>query len=230
MDEAVGARWKPWVTYGLIGVNSAVFLFCLAIGVSATSPDPVTMHHLGGSSKVATLGMGEWWRVLTAAFLHYGVIHLALNMYSLYALGGPVERLVGRPAYGAIYLVSALFGGVVSLLTMGGNSVSAGASGAVFGVMGALGAFLLVNRARVEPDVWKREMTQLGIMLAVNLVYGFTNPRIDNGAHVGGLLAGAGATWLLARPMELGVRKKRAGLVAAGGVAVTVGLLFLMSR
>ncbi|MCC6624143.1 MAG: rhomboid family intramembrane serine protease [Deltaproteobacteria bacterium] len=229
MNADADRPWKPWITYSLIGINVAVFLFCVVVGVSPTSPDPVTMHNLGGSSKVATLGMGEWWRVITAAFLHYGVIHLALNMYSLFALGGPVERMLGRPAYASVYFVSALFGGVVSLITMGRNSVSAGASGAVFGVIGALGAYLLVHRARIEPEVWKREMMQLGIMLAINLVYGFTNPGIDNGAHIGGLIAGAGATFLLAR-IEDDARKKRAWLVAAGGMATTLGLLFVLSR
>ena len=230
MSDTNEPSWKPKVTYVLIGLNVAVFLFCVAIGMSFTAPDPGFMHDLGGSSKSATLGMHQWWRVITAAFLHYGIIHLALNMYSLFALGGPVERMLGRPAYLAVYVVAALFGGVVSLMTMGAGSVSAGASGAVFGVIGALGAFLLVNRSRIDPDVWKREMGQLGIMLAVNLVYGFTNPRIDNGAHMGGLVAGALATWFLASPMTEGARRTRSWMVVGGGVAVTLGLLFVMSR
>ncbi|MCC6620616.1 MAG: rhomboid family intramembrane serine protease [Deltaproteobacteria bacterium] len=229
-DADTAARSKPWVTLTIIGLNVVVFLLCLVLGADVLSPSPTTMHILGGSSKVATLGGHDWWRVVTAAFLHYGIIHLALNMFSLYALGTLVERLLGRRPYAAVYLVSALLGGVVSLLTMSRNAVSVGASGAVFGIIGALGTYLLVNRARIDPDAWKRSMGQVGLMLGVNLVYGFTNPSIDNGAHVGGLLAGAAATWLLAAPMPDAARAKRALAVAGGGVAVTLGLLFVMSR
>jgi membrane associated rhomboid family serine protease len=166
---------RPLVTYSLIGVNVAIFLVQFAAGVNAVAGD-------WGMWPVGVAVNGEWWRLVTAAFLHGSFLHIAFNMYVLYALGPTLERILGHSRYLLLYLLAALGGGVASYVFSDIRTVSVGASGAIFGLMGAL----VVAGRRLRYDV-----TQVLILLGINVAIGFFSPGVDWRAHLGGLVTGA---------------------------------------
>ncbi|MFW0789990.1 rhomboid family intramembrane serine protease [Gordonia sp. CPCC 205333] len=175
-----GAR--PLVTYTLIAINVAVFGICAAqansTDVAAYLPPLFDRWALSGIDLAA----GEYWRLLTAGFLHLSLIHLGVNMVSLYLLGVSLEPALGPRQYTAIYL-TALFGGSAAVAVFGKPEVlTAGASGAIYGLMGALLVLVLRARTSVAPVI--------GI-IAVNVVLSLTLPNISILAHLGGLLFGA---------------------------------------
>lgn len=174
------------MTWLLIAANVAMFVVELATGVDATNPRGDQLLPLGADFAPLTLH-GEWWRLGASMFLHFGFMHIAGNMLGL-AYGRIVEVLFGHIGFLAIYIVSGLIGGVVSLSHH--LAISAGASGAVFGLFGAFAAFLLLRRESIEPAVWQPVARQLGGILVLNLVLGLTVSGIDMSAHVGGLVGG----------------------------------------
>jgi len=133
---------------------------------------------------------GEYWRLLTAMFLHVGTTHLAVNSIGLLILGMQVERLFGHYRFAAMYILAGLSGSVASF-AFNSIGVAAGASGAIFGVFGALVAFFVVRR-NIMGEMGRQTLTGLLVLLAINLFYGFASPGIDNFAHVGGFVAGFG--------------------------------------
>ena len=219
-------RDKPWVTYVLIAANVAMFGVELAAGASAISPTPQQMIDLGGNFAPVTLH-GEWWRIVSSMFLHYGAIHIGMNMICLYQ-ARVVEQLYGKLGYVAIYLVAGLLGGVASL-ARNTNAVSAGASGAVFGVFGAFGAFLVLRKAAMDEEVWRKTTRQIVTFVAINLVYGMSVPGIDMSAHIGGLFGGfaVGAVLLAGKSSEA-QRTVRSAVATLAGIAITVGALMTL--
>jgi rhomboid protease GluP len=135
-----------------------------------------------------TVMQGEWWRLLTAMFLHGGMTHLLMNMFSLYLIGRGVENYFEKKAYVSLYLFSGFIGGLASLYVHP-ESVGIGASGAIFGVFGALAGFFLAHRDKIESHS-KAFMKDFGLVLGLNLVLGLSIPAIDVSAHIGGLVAG----------------------------------------
>lgn len=187
----------PPITLALIAINVAVFIFTVVVGGDMMHPPTTTLQKLGANIYGVT-DHGEWWRLLTSMFLHAGLIHILLNMYGLYSLSLFFEPAMGRVKYLVIYLVAGLVGSLASLyITKPGTGV--GASGAVFGIMGGVAVYLLVNRSRYDQTAWKKQMMELGVVFAVNIIYGLMRPEIDDAAHLGGLVAGAGMTWALLR-------------------------------
>lgn len=213
-------RSQSWVLYGLIAANVAMFGVEVAAGASPIGPSPQQMIELGGSYPPLTLG-GEWWRLGSSLFLHFGILHLALNMLCLYQARA-VEPAFGRVGFLVIYLLAGLGGGIASLIASSGNVVSAGASGCVFGVYGAFGAKLVLHRDRFEPEAWMGTMRRLGTFLVLNMVVGLTTAGISVSAHVGGFIVGAalGAALLAGAGAEQ-ARMRRALGFAALGVALT---------
>jgi rhomboid protease GluP len=140
---------------------------------------------------------GEWWRLGTAMFLHGGVLHIALNGWALYQLGGLFEAWMGSTRMAVTYLFSGLAGSVASLFFLRGD-LSVGASGAIFGVLGALVGVLVRRRDRLRPQA-KALLTQLLTWAGINVFLGFSTPNIDNAAHLGGAAAGF-ALGLLMKP------------------------------
>nr|MBA2332859.1 rhomboid family intramembrane serine protease [Actinomycetota bacterium] len=177
------------VTPILIGINVAVYLLTLAAGAS--------INGVGG--RVYEQGVlfgplvadGEWWRLVTSTFMHYGPFHLLMNMYSLYLLGGALEATLGRVRYVALYLVSGLAGSAGALL-LSPNSLTLGASGAIFGVIGAI--FILERQGvSVFPG------SVVGLLVA-NLAFTFLFAKfISVGGHLGGLAGGVLAALALSR-------------------------------
>ena len=213
--------WKPWVTYGLIAANLAMFAFELSQGAGGSGPSPVEMIALGGDFGPLTRG-GESWRLVTAMFLHFGVIHLGMNMVCLYQIRF-VERMLGRAEYLALYFAAGLVGGLASLATHP-LAVSAGASGAVFGMFGAFTAVMVVRRKQIDPGAWQRTMRSLGTFFAINLVFGLAQSGIDVTAHVGGLAVGFVGAFLLAKTATPTAKPLLRALVVAGvGAGIAFG-------
>jgi rhomboid protease GluP len=182
----------------------------------------------GGNFGPVTL-QGEQWRLFTSMFLHYGALHIVMNMIGLLDGGRHVERMFGGAGFAALYLISGLAGSLASALR--GGAVSAGASGAIFGVFGAFGAFLYLHRDRLDRAQVSKQSRGLLIFLAYNLLFGLTTPGIDMSAHVGGLIAG----FITGIALEAGTSedpssKRRSLLVAVLGVALVAGAAYLVPR
>ncbi len=182
--HASSTTHEPVLTYALIGINVAVALGALLGGASATGGGGLGGSTLleEGSVSRATIADGEYYRLLTAGFLHAGFFHLLFNMLSLYILGTLLEPVVGRLRFGLIYFVSLLAGSFGALL-VDPNAPTVGASGAIFGLMAAA-AIVMRNRGLSIME------SGLGIWIALNLVITFTVPNISIGGHIGGLIGG----------------------------------------
>ena len=195
---------RAYVTPAIIALNVAVFIAMWLAGADLVKPSSEVQIQFGSNFRPLTW-TGEEWRLLTSAFLHFGIVHIALNMYALYQGGSLVERLFGSTRFALIYLLSALSGSVVSGWWHPLRN-SAGASGAIFGVYGALLAFLAVRRADIPPNMAEEHRQQRVLFCMYSLVIGWAHPLIDNAAHIGGLLAGFVSGAILARPFTVEAR------------------------
>jgi membrane associated rhomboid family serine protease len=201
------------VTLTLIGLNVAVFVLSLGVrnldlrfGNLALGGDPFTGQVIG-------VAKGQYYRLLTSAFLHAGVLHILFNMFALAQIGPVLEQALGRVRYLALYLLSALGGSVAAFLLAPPNQPSVGASGAIFGLFGAY--YVVVRRLGGETG-------PIVILLVVNLVITFSVPSIDWRAHLGGLVTGA----LIATVFAYAPRGPRQStLHAAACVAVAAALV-----
>ena len=181
---------EPILTYTLIGMNVLAYLGTIVSGSSVSGSVGGTDSLLYKAALNGPLvANGDWWRVVTSGFMHYGPLHLAFNMYALYILGTMLEPAVGRARFGLIYLVS-LIAGSIGALVLSPNSLTAGASGAVFGLMGA--AVVVMRHRGINPME-----SGIVIWLGLNLAITFTSSNISVGGHIGGLIGGAVAAWLL---------------------------------
>jgi rhomboid protease GluP len=187
------------ITYALIAINALVFLAMVASGVSFTQPSPQDVFTWGGDFGPATVGAHQWWRLLTSCFVHFGIIHIGLNMYVLYQIGPFIETVFGRARYLLIYFLSGLAGSLVSVF-IHPNAVGAGASGAIFGLYGAVFGFLLIHRRTLNPAVTSSIGKSAGIFVLYNVVFGAMQGTTDLSAHLGGLVAGLLAGAALVRP------------------------------
>jgi rhomboid protease GluP len=176
-------------TYFLISINVMIFLIMVLRGVPIFSPGGRQLLDWGADYGPATLGAGQYWRVVTAAFLHFGLLHLAINMWSLYIVVPPIERLFGKTMTFAIYLLTGAGASMLSLFWHP-NSVGAGASGALFGFIGAIIAFFHFAHLETHPELVRSVRSWAVRMAVINLVFGMTMPGIDNMAHFGGLVTG----------------------------------------
>jgi rhomboid protease GluP len=199
------------VVAAIIVANIGVYLFMVARGVPWMSPTVGDLIAWGANFGPRTLA-GQPWRLATNVFLHYGALHLFMNMLALWSAGPMVERIFGPARVAAIYAFAAVCASFASI-AVHPQVVSAGASGAVFGIYGALGAFLLRHRGTVPALVLKRLGNVAGGFIVYNVIFGLAHPAIDNAAHLGGLAGGALAGAWLARPLE-GPRPRAPGPVA----------------
>jgi membrane associated rhomboid family serine protease/Flp pilus assembly protein TadD len=191
---------RVWVTRAIVGLNALVFALMVASGVSLMDPTVPDLLAWGANFGPATTG-GEWWRLLTAAFIHIGALHIALNMWCLWGAGDLAERIYGNAAFAVLYLQSAVGGSLVSLLVESGRA-SAGASGAVFGVYGALLSVLALNKGAIPPQVFRNLAKGTVGFVLFNVWFGLSLEGIDNAAHLGGLATGFVAGWCLRRPLD----------------------------
>ena len=166
---------------------------------------------------------GEWWRLLSSIFLHGGVIHLALNGYVLWIFGTAIERDIGRVSTLAVFLVTGVFAGATSFAFASGFTVAVGASGAIFGLVGAFVAYNYLRRSHVLAQARLRSAIS---MLLINLVIGFSIPVIDWRAHVGGMVAGLVAGFAVDPSRPAAIRRVAA---ASGLVALLVAAAALVA-
>lgn len=204
---------RPVATYALIAINIAVFAACM---ITANSIDvgvsPLMLH---GELVRGNVVLGEYWRLLTAGFLHYSLIHLAVNMISLYILGRDLEIALGTARFVMVYLTSLFGGSAAVMLFQDDGTRSAGASGAIYGLMGAM--LVVVLRLRVSP-------TPVLAIIGINLVMSLSLPGISLPAHVGGLIFGAAATAALiygSRLLPASARTER-NAVVVGWISMAV--------
>jgi membrane associated rhomboid family serine protease len=225
------ARSRPVVTNALIALNVAVYVAGIGAGLN-TRDSFIYGGGLVGEARIfegrqyqlfapfghlVGVAHGEWWRMLTSGFLHAGLLHVALNMWVLYQLGQLLEPALGRLRFALVYVVSMLCG-AFGVLLLSSTGFTVGASGAVFGLMGAaVAAFRSRGIGMFD--------TGLGGAIVLNLVFTFAIPGISIGGHVGGLIGGFVAGWIL---HDLGPRYLHApnltiAAVAALGLAAAAG-------
>jgi membrane associated rhomboid family serine protease len=198
-------------------------------GVNPYSPDISHLLRWGANFGPLTVN-GQWYRLLTATFVHVGGLHLLFNMWVLWEVGRAVERLLGSIPFAVMYLVSGLVGSLVSLYWHP-LLVSAGASGAIFGVCGALFGFLVRRRAAIPPEVFAKVRKSGVAFLLFNLAFGLLVPNIDLAAHAGGraagVLRGRARGGSPRRPAAVGRGARAVGVAAAGALVVGAGIYLL---
>jgi membrane associated rhomboid family serine protease len=193
---------------GLVVVNVVVFLITRrnpAQSYLRFAMVPTRIHH------------GQWYRLITAAFLHANTEHVLFNMITLLVIGSPVEALVGRLRFGAIYLIAGIGGSVCSYLLSPSDIEGIGASGAIFGLFGAYA--VLARHHRFDTRL-------VLILIVVELVISFVDPGVDWRAHIGGLVVGAAVTWGFS--LVGGWRRGRRGGGEVAVTAVILGVLALL--
>jgi rhomboid protease GluP len=211
----------PVVTWTILGVNLLFLLVEAAFSGSArglVSPSGGALCRLGALNSAAIAESGQWWRLFTVMVLHAGILHFAVNSWALWIFGPVLEQLLGRFRFVLLYLVSGLSASALSL-SLRHTELAVGASGAIFGLLGALIAFFL--RRRAHPGS-QGQLRNLLFVLAVNLLLGARIPGVDNTAHIGGLLGGFATMTLL----DLAARRRDLEALAyAIPTAIAIGLV-----
>src|SRR5881397_1307148 len=213
---------RPIITRSLVGLNVVAFLATALLGVSVIEPSAGELLRWGADFGPRTL-TAQPWRLFTSTFLDFGIVHLALNMWCLWALGALAEPLFGWAAFLLLYLVSGLGASVASMLVHP-MVVSAGASGAIFGVAGGLITQLKLRHDGLKLPVPRSALGSVVAFVGYNLVFSLTRPNVDIAGHVGGLLVGLWLGALLQRGS--GTEPTRLSLpsaAAALGVALVIG-------
>ena len=181
---------RPWVTYGIIGVCVLIFVWmCVLDPNSFMNPDSELLVRFGADYSPITIEAGQWWRLITSGFVHIGILHILCNLYTLYGFGNLTERIFGHSLFFLIYFGSLLTGSLLSLAMYSEPVISGGASGAIFGVFGALAAYLLRMRSEIPGPVFKTLLEELksfavGALMLVFIAW------VNNWAHLGGALGG----------------------------------------
>lgn len=213
--DRIFSKKTPIVTYTIMLICLVAFLAMYIFGNG--SEDIQTLLRFGANLDVLTKG-GQYYRLLTCMFLHIGFIHIILNMYSLYIIGPQVESFFGKVKYLFIYIFSGICGSILSL-AFSHNVVSAGASGAIFGLLGSILYFGYYYRAYLGNVV----KSQILPIILINLVIGFMMTGIDNAAHIGGLLGGIVAS------MAVGIPDKSTRFERTNGwIILAIYLMFIV--
>ena len=172
------------LTLILIGINIVMFLITAFLSRNIFDIDSKILSDWGAKDNIL-IAQGQIWRLLTCAFLHSGLVHIACNMYSLYIIGPQIQQIYGTKKYLVIYISSCITSSLLSYF-MSPYGISVGASGGIFGLMGALLAFAIVERHKIN----KKYMSSLIQIIVINLFIGLSIKNIDNFAHIGGLIGG----------------------------------------
>ena len=205
---------KPVVTYALILINVFMFLFPL---INGTTEEFYNLF----ASYGPFVKMGDYYRLISAAFMHANIAHLIFNMYALWIIGMQLESFIGKWRYLVVYLFSAISGSLLSVIVTP-DAVSVGASGAIFGLLGALLYFGYHYRVYLGTVI----KSQIIPLIVINLLLGFMVPGIDNAAHIGGLIGGA------LMMIGVGVKYKSSNFERINGLivsAIYLGFLIYMA-
>lgn len=210
---------KPIITYLLIIVNIIIFILMYIFGKGSYDTNTLIKF---GANYIPYTKSGEYYRLITSAFLHIGELHLFFNMYALYVIGSEIEQFFGRMKYILIYFFSAIMGSLFTLTLSPENTVSAGASGAIFGLFGAMLYFGFTYRGYIGKSI----INQILPVVLINLFIGLTTPGIGNAAHIGGLIGG------YALSMGLGANIEETRSSKINGMIITMiltGFMIYMS-
>jgi len=206
------------VTLTLIAVNVVVFLLTAASGAGVAAGNGRSSIYDNFALIPVQVAHGEWYRLVSSMFLHYGILHIGFNMWALYVIGMPLEGMLGRSRFAALYFLSGIGGSVMSFALGPIGQAAAGASGAIFGLFGAF--FVILRRRNLETG---------GILglIVINLVLSFTFANIDWRGHVGGLIVGSvlGAVFAYAPSGPSRDRLQAAGCLAVAVVLAATGVL-----
>lgn len=192
----------PVVSIAVASACVVVFLLMLSSGGSLFEPTTEQIVHWGGNDS-ALIVSGQWWRLITSCFVHVGVIHLAMNMWCLCALGTMTEKFYGRVRFSVLYILAGIGGSIAGCL-FHPATVSAGASGAIFGLAGGTLALCVCLKERLPAERFISQITSMLAFVCYNLFYGFAKPHIDNAAHIGGLVTG----FAVGLPLAASIRTK----------------------
>lgn len=206
---------KPTVTYLIILINLIVFGLMYVFGNGSENIDTLIKF---GANYAPLTKSGEYYRLITSAFLHIGVIHLLCNLYALYVIGPQIEQFFGRIKYILIYLFSAIMGSLFTLVLSGDSTVSAGASGAIFGLFGAILYFGYTYRGYIGNAI----ISQIVPVVLLNLFIGLTSTNIGNAAHIGGLVGG----YVMSLSLGADIDESRSQKI--NGIVVTILLTIFM--
>ncbi len=219
------------ITKLLVAVNLLVFAAMLVGGAGLWHSSNSVQLAWGANFGPATQD-GEWWRLGTALFLHFGAVHLTLNLWALWDAGQLVERMYGHARFACIYFASGLTGNLLSLVAHRGLAISGGASGAIFGLFGALLIFLWRERHNLHPKEFRWFFWGAAGFALASLVLGLLITGIDNAAHIGGFLSGILGGIIFAQPAgiieRLSLRFRRIRLLA--GAAFVLAIVILISQ
>lgn len=208
------------LTDWLIAANLVMFLLTELIDFFFTRYISTSALILLSAKVNALIALGEYWRLLSAMFLHANFLHVTFNMLALHIIGRDIERFYGKKKFLAIYFISGLVGSGFSYLFISG--VSVGASGAIFGLMGA-NLYLY----KVNPNVYKRIYgTDFIMLIGINLLIGFIGPNIDIAGHIGGLIAGFTTAWALGLTHESSTDVKRIPFQAITLLLLIIPIVF----
>jgi membrane associated rhomboid family serine protease len=206
----------------LIAINVVVYLVEIAKGGGGLSIGTLTVYEMGGLFGPAVSELGDWWRVITSGFVHVSIFHIGFNMFLLFFMGRLLEPAIGTLRFVVLYFAALLAGSFVALW-FSPDTVSAGASGAIFGL---LGATFIIARGRQMDAV----AGEIGFLIVFNLIYSFAAAGISIGAHIGGLVAGvicgllivAGERGRLGRSNHLAI--ELAAMIAIGVLSFVLAL------
>lgn len=190
--------WRYPITYGIILLNVLAYLWSIVQSGDVVDIGLRALVDMGALYGPVIVFNGEWWRLLSAMFLHGGMTHILMNMVSLYLIGRGMEHYFSRAAYITLYLFSGLLGGTASLY-MHPTGVGIGASGAIFGVFGALGGYFLAHRAYIAAEEGKAIFKDFAVIIGLNFVLGLSVASIDMSAHIAGMFTGFVGGFLIAR-------------------------------
>ncbi len=201
-DKAMNASGSNlYLTYGIIGINVLVFILMAINGAGILETNGIEQIKWGSNYSPLTLS-GDWWRLITNVFIHFGIIHLLMNMYCLYTVGIYLEPMLGKAKYATAYLCTGVLASIVSLWWHKEGVNSAGASGAIFGMYGLFLALLVSNL--IPKQIRQPLLQSIGIFIVYNLAYGMKS-GVDNSAHVGGLVSG----FIIGYLYVLSIKKER---------------------
>lgn len=212
--RSLQAAFQPYATYALMALNIGVFVWGLATGSNIMTGRGGTPF-LYGTEYGPLVHEGDWWRLFTNGFVHFGIIHLGMNMLVLYLIGPQVERLLGVPRFLGLYF-AALFAGSLGAMLVTPQAVGAGASGAIFGLLGAAAAYQYSQKI----NMWQSGLARL---ILLNLFITFAVPGISIGAHVGGLVGGTLAGFAI---FELEKREQSQWVGVGVSVAISIACLY----
>ncbi|HEX9140476.1 MAG TPA: rhomboid family intramembrane serine protease [Steroidobacteraceae bacterium] len=220
-----GLNARVIVIPALIGINVAAFVAVTLGGANFFQPSGNALISWGSNFGPLTLG-GQWWRLFTSMFLHFGILHILLNMWAFWNIGPLAERLFGSRRFLVLYVFAGLCGSEASLLWNPAVN-SAGASGAIFGVLGGLLAFMLNPKTKIPASVSASQRNSALAFIAYNLINGVSHAGIDNACHIGGLIGGLAMGWLLSQPLDAAARQRSSPGLLTGictGAIVLFGL------